>query len=199
MLPRGCPDSTLLDPLVETFPLLCNFGIFSLYDASAGFEESQTIRLGGRPLVDLNIDKLLEDSPLFEWENLMMLSSAPTEDIDFAHNLALRHLLTYQVGKFHNFPLWSSPFTMNDTLAFLQPREMKLSVGGLVLGEVRIVWLVMHTENFAIHSFSDMEDPKNHLLELLCNALQGDPFPSQHEDPFLALSLTLIAACIIQS
>jgi hypothetical protein len=58
----------------------------TLYDASAGANESQTIRLGGKPMEDLDIDQVLKDSALKEWEDLIMSYSASDRSIMFEIN-----------------------------------------------------------------------------------------------------------------
>jgi hypothetical protein len=168
---------------------LCNFGMSStLYDASAGSKESQTIRLGGKPLEDLNIDQVLDGSPLLEWEDLIMSSSASYQSTMLVYNRFLANLATSQVSKFS--PLIT---TTDALLALGQPEEAKLSVRGLILDEVRLVWPVFDKTDFTMQSFSDGKETENHRIELLCNNLRGDPFPSRYEDSLLALSLTLVA------
>ncbi len=68
-------------PWWDTSAYSCNLVLSSLYRASAGSEEFQTIRLGGIPLADLDLDEVLEDSPLFEWQELMMPSSYTDESL----------------------------------------------------------------------------------------------------------------------
>jgi hypothetical protein len=83
--------------------------------------------------------------------------------------------------------------SMDHFETLLHPEEAKLSVKGLILDEVRLVWPVLDTEDLAMYSFSDEKDPKNHVVELLCKSLEGDDSCCRYEDSLLALSLTLVA------
>lgn len=179
-------------PWWDTSPCLCNFGLSSLYGASADTVEHQNIRLGGIPLVELNVDEVLQDSPLFEWHDLMIPSSASDEDIEFILQRSMSNIGTYQVSKMMSNP-FKSPPTPDEVLELFQPGEAKLSVRGLILDEVELTCPVLDTEDFAMHSFSHEKDPDAHVVERLCYAIREHQFPSRYDDSLLALSLTLVA------
>jgi hypothetical protein len=82
-------------PWWDTSPCLCNFGLSSLYRASADTMEHQNIRLGGIPLAELSADEFLQDSPLFEWYDLMIPSSASDEDLEFIQQRSMSNIATY--------------------------------------------------------------------------------------------------------
>lgn len=184
-LPVGFPLSWV--PWCNPSSYLRNFGMSSgLYDASAGSKQSPTIQLGGDRIEDLDIDQVLEDSPLLEWEYFMMWSSASEESIKIAHQKVFSNLMTRQISK------RSFDFSLDTALSLYQPEESKLSVRGLILDEIRLVWPVFDKTDIALHSFSKEIGPKKHFVEILCNSLPEDGFPSRYDDYLLALSLTLV-------
>jgi hypothetical protein len=179
-------------PWWDTSPYLCNFGLSSLYRASKGSEEFKRIWLNGIPLEDLDIEEVLEDSPLFEWYDLMIPSSASLEDLKIVQQQAHNSIMTYRCGKMMSNLLM--PFdTVTATLEMFWPGEAKLTVRGLILDEIKLMCPVMDKENFSIHSFSEDQDPNGHYLERLCYEIREKRFPSRYEDPLEALSLTLVA------
>ena len=176
---------------------LCNFGMSpTLYGASAGANESQTIRLGGKSLEDLDIDQVLENSTLKEWEDLIMSYSASDRSImfeidDFISNIAMRQVSMYFDLGIRGFS--AIDYSMDHFETLFHPEEAKLSVKGLILDQVRLIWPVLDREDVTMRSFSDEKDPKKHVVELLCNYLEGDDSRCRYEDSLLALSLTLVA------
>ncbi|KAE9365055.1 hypothetical protein N431DRAFT_419932 [Stipitochalara longipes BDJ] len=190
LLPPTFPLSWV--PWWNTSPCLCNFGLSSLYGASAGSENFQSVWLGGVPLADLEIDEVLEDSPLFEWYDLMIPSSTSLEDLEFVQRRAFNSIMDYQFAKMMSNPL-TPGFTPDDVLDSFQPREAKLTVRGLILDKVKLTCPVLDREDFATHSFSHDKDPAGHIVERLYHEIHEERFPSRYEDSLLALSLTLAA------
>jgi hypothetical protein len=193
-------------PLLPDFPLSwvpwwdtsaysCNLGLSSLYRASAGSEEFQNIRLGGIPLDDLDLDEVLEDSPLFEWQELMMPSSYTDESLQYLRERAMNNIFIYQSSKRMCSPgaLRNPTLTIDELLDGFQPRKAKLSVKGLILDEVKLTCPILNKEDFAMHSFSAEKDLDRHIVEILCLDILEKRVHSRYEDSLLALSLTLVA------
>jgi hypothetical protein len=188
-------------------PYRSSFGMSTIYDASSGANESQTIRLGGKEFKDIDVDQVLEDSPLTEWEDLVMSSTATKESIErvrqrFQSNMANRYVSKIQSYMAHGRAsdlsrlqsVWEQPDRLD--LAWFRPAEANLSVRGLILDEVELVWPVLDRENFTGNSFSDGTDSKKHVLEVLYDhvaQLNGSGYTTRYEDTVLALSLTLVA------
>ena len=164
----------------------------SLYQASEGSEDFKSIRLKGVLIADLDIEEVLEDSPLFEWYDLMVPSSASLEDLKLVQQRAFSSIMTYQAAKMMS-NIFSPSSTPLHPLELYQPGEATLTVRGLILDEMNLTCPVMDRDDFAMQSFSHGKDPADHMVEKLCSAMDEKIFPSRYEDPLLALSLTLVA------
>jgi hypothetical protein len=182
-------------PWWDTSECSFNLGLSSLYRASAGSEEFQNIRLGGITLDDLDLDEVLEDSPLFEWQELMMPSSYTDESLEYILERSLRDIDTYQMMKRMSSleGLRKPSLTVDELQGWYQPGEAKLSVKDLILDEATLTYPILDKEYLGMHSFSAEKDPDGHAVEQLCRDILEKMIHSRYEDSLLALSLTLVA------
>lgn len=77
----------------------------------------------------MDIDEVLEDSPLFEWQEFIMRSLYTDESLKFVQKRAFKDILTYQTSKMltSGGALRVSP-TVDEVQAWFQRVEAQLNV-----------------------------------------------------------------------